>query len=364
MASVNCQRISGRSGEPKFRQSVTPSGRPPAQETLRAASQTAMAAPRRGWRNTCRPLPSVEIARARRVPFTLSTAASEPGSTRVLIPTCWSYWRNAHPPLLLAATGHHQQHALLRLRKEDLVGGHLDLAPGYARQLHLHAGASPRRHLGGTAGQPGRTHVLDSHHGAGLHELQTCLEEQLLREGIAHLHRRPALLGALVERRRGHRGAVDAVSPRLVADVEHRIPDSLGAGAEDPVGPDEPHAHHVDERVARVLGREGDLAADGGAAEAVAVPADAGHDALDQPACLRVVRLAEAERIEEGDGAGAHREDVPQDSAHPGGGALEGLDERGVIVALDLEDDGPAVADVDDAGILAGPLQHVRARLG
>ena len=46
IASANCQRISGRSGEPKFRQSVTPSGRPPAHETLRAASHTAMAAPR------------------------------------------------------------------------------------------------------------------------------------------------------------------------------------------------------------------------------------------------------------------------------------------------------------------------------
>jgi hypothetical protein len=30
------------------------------------------------------------------VPFTRSTRASEPGRTSVLIPTCWSYWRNAH----------------------------------------------------------------------------------------------------------------------------------------------------------------------------------------------------------------------------------------------------------------------------
>src|SRR2546429_4612261 len=46
-ASASCHRISGRSGEPKFRQSVTPPGRAPAQETFRAASHTAMAAPRR-----------------------------------------------------------------------------------------------------------------------------------------------------------------------------------------------------------------------------------------------------------------------------------------------------------------------------
>ena len=88
IASANCQRISGRSGEPKFKQSVTPRGAPPEQETLRAASHTAMAAPCRGSRKTWRPFPSVDTASARRVPLTRSTAASEPGRTSVLIPTC------------------------------------------------------------------------------------------------------------------------------------------------------------------------------------------------------------------------------------------------------------------------------------
>src|SRR2546427_116492 len=96
IASANCQRIWGRSGEPKFMRSVTPSGRPPAPDRLRAASHPAMAAPRRGSRKTWRPLPSVEIAIARRVPLMRSTAASEPGRTSVLVPTCWSYWRYAH----------------------------------------------------------------------------------------------------------------------------------------------------------------------------------------------------------------------------------------------------------------------------
>ena len=77
-------------------QSVTPTGVAPEQETLRAASHTAMAAPRRGSRKTWRPLPSVDTASARGVPFTRRTAASEPGRTRVLIPTCWSYWRKTH----------------------------------------------------------------------------------------------------------------------------------------------------------------------------------------------------------------------------------------------------------------------------
>ena len=55
------------------------------------------AAPRRGSRKTVAPVAVGRARRsARRVPFTRSTAASEPGSTSVLIPTCWSYWRNAH----------------------------------------------------------------------------------------------------------------------------------------------------------------------------------------------------------------------------------------------------------------------------
>ena len=44
----------------------------------------------------------------------------------------------------------------------------------------------------------------------------------------------------------------------------------------------------------------------------------------------------------------------------PGRRALIGLDEGGVVVALDLEDDRLAVADIDDAGILARAADHAR----
>src|SRR5439155_1095298 len=47
-------------------------------------------------------------------------------------------------------------------------------------------------------------------------------------------------------------------------------------------------------------------------------------------------------------------------AADAGGRALERLDERGVIVALDLEDHGPAVTDVDRTRVLTGPLEHAR----
>ena len=44
-ASANCHMISGRSGLPKFRQSVTANGWAPAATTFDAASATARRAP-------------------------------------------------------------------------------------------------------------------------------------------------------------------------------------------------------------------------------------------------------------------------------------------------------------------------------
>src|SRR5262249_21295129 len=58
-----------------------------------------------------------------------------------------------------------------------------------------------------------------------------------------------------------------------------------------------------------------------------------------------------------------HRHDVADDAAHAGGRALVGLDVGRVVVRLHLEGDGPAVADVDHAGVLADAGQHAGAHL-
>ena len=50
--------------------------------------------------------------------------------------------------------------------------------------------------------------------------------------------------------------------------------------------------------------------------------------------------------------------------ADASGCALKRFDEAGMIVRFDLEGAGPAVADVDDAGILSRPLQHAFAACG
>ena len=75
-------------------------------------------------------------------------------------------------------------------------------------------------------------------------------------------------------------------------------------------------------------------------------------------------RLAEEERVHDGDGPGPHGEDVAEDPAHPGGRSLVGLDGRGMVVALDADGDGDPVAGVDDPGVLARADQDVGASVG
>ena len=78
---------SGRSGEAKFKQFVIAKGWAPTHTTLRAASATTSFAPARGFAAQYRPCPSNEIANARRVSLILTTAASAPGNTAVLVRT-------------------------------------------------------------------------------------------------------------------------------------------------------------------------------------------------------------------------------------------------------------------------------------
>src|SRR5437763_938924 len=89
-----------------------------------------------------------------------------------------------------------------------------------------------------------------------------------------------------------------------------------------------------------------------------AAPAD---DPGYQMSSHRMVGVAEAQRVQHRNRPRTHRKDVAQDAADPGRRALVGLDERGMIVALDLEDDGVAVADVDDAGVLARTTDDARS---
>ena len=60
----------------------------------------------------------------------------------------------------------------------------------------------------------------------------------------------------------------------------------------------------------------------------------------------------------------AHRDDVAEDPADPGRSALERLDRRRVVVALDLEADGLAVPEIEHPRILTWALQDAFTRRG
>src|SRR5262249_45827034 len=120
--------------------------------------------------------------------------------------------------------------------------------------------------------------------------------------------------------------------------------------------------------------REASLTADRRQTDAIAVPADAGDDLGEKVAITRRLSLrsaagslerAEAQRVQQRDGLGAHGEDIAYDAAHAGGGALQGLDRRGVVVRLDLHRDQNAVADGNGAGVLlTGAGLHLRRLRG
>src|SRR5450432_665690 len=72
----------------------------------------------------------------------------------------------------------------------------------------------------------------------------------------------------------------------------------------------------------------------------------------------------EAQRVDRADGARAHRENVAHDAADAGGRALKRLHCARMIVRLDLERDGDAVADVNDAGVFLARADEDLRRLG
>ena len=178
---------------------------------------------------------------------------------------------------------------------------------------------------------------------------------------------------AFLELLAGHGGAVNAVAAGLGADIDDRVAGAGGLAVEDFVFADHAEREGVDQRIAAVAGLELGFAAEIGNAEAVAVAGDAADHTFDDGVILGdqlpllgvlaglLGNGAEAERIHDGQRPRAHGEDVAQNAADAGGRALERLDVAGVVVALDLEGAGPAVAHVDDAGVFARPLHHAVA---
>src|SRR5881409_3658461 len=163
------------------------------------------------------------------------------------------------------------------------------LAPGHVRQFQFDAGAGARRHLAGGAGQSRRAHVLNPDQQVLLHELEAGFQQELFREGIPDLDRRPLGFRAFIERIRRHCRAVNAVAACLGPDVDYWVPYPSGPSTEDPVLAGDAETEDVHERVVVVDLVERDLPAHSGHADAVAVAGDSCDDTTKEVAVLGVV---------------------------------------------------------------------------
>ena len=246
-----------------------------------------------------------------------------------------------------------RHHALLRLAHEDLLRRERGVAQQHVLEVDAHARSAVGGELARRARDARGAEVLDRLDEFALVELQAALDEHLLGERVAHLHggtlgRAPIGEGVGGEDRR----AADAVAAGARPEQHALVAGAGGVGELDVLVAHDADRERVDERVALVDGVEHRLAADVRQAQAVAVEADAARHAVHHACGVGVVDGAEAQLVHDGDGARAHRDDVAHDAADAGRGALERLNVAGVVVALDLEGDGPALADVDDAGVL------------
>jgi hypothetical protein len=255
------------------------------------------------------------------------------------------------------------QHPLLRLGDHDLEGLHVGLAQRHAADVEVDADAALGGHLGRRRGQPGGPEVLEGDEQAALEQFERALHELLAGERIADLDGGALVTVGVAELGAGqHRRAADAVAPGRGAEEHDDVAHAGRRGADHALVRRQPEGHRVDEAVVLVRGLEVDLAADRRHADRVAVVADAGDGVVEQVArALRALGLAEAQRVEHRDRPRAEGEDVAQDAAHAGGGALEGLDRARVVVRLDLEGADQPAADVDGAGVLAGAHDDVAA---
>ena len=257
-------------------------------------------------------------------------------------------------------------HAFLRLAGEHLRGRHPHRAHRNLLELDLHAAVAGRCQFRCGTRKSGTAEILDADDKPSVIELETALDEHLLGERIAHLNARQLLaigagLAGVVKGLRGeHRHTADAVESGASTEQDDLVPGARREGQLQVLGAQRTRTQGVDQGVAGIAGVEDRFATDVGQPERVAVAADTADHAVEHTARVGGVGLTEAELVHHRDRAGTHGHDVADDAADTGRCALIRLDVAGMVVRLDLERDGPAVADVDDARVLADPREHAR----
>ena len=256
---------------------------------------------------------------------------------------------------------HDGQHALLALAHQHLAGGKALFTKWHAVKINCQTHAAPAGHLAGSRGKARGAQILKRHQQAGVAHGKAQVNELALGKWVAHLHTR-TLVGIVVAHlsRCQHACAANAVAPSAVADEHQAVANSLRSARQDAVVSHDPHAHGVDQTRVLVAVVKLHLTAHVGDADAVAVVANAIDRAAKKKARTLAGEGPEPQGVEQRDGLGAHGNDVAYDSAHAGGGALKGLHGARVVVALNLEHDRQAVANVNRAGVLARAHHHAR----
>ena len=253
----------------------------------------------------------------------------------------------------------HGTHALLRFTHQDLFRRQRRVTQRNSVEHHVHATLAVTCELARRARNPGATEVLNPLNQPRTEHLKRAFDEQLLHERVADLNARALRRAALVERLRGeHTHATDSVAAGARAIQNDLVANTLRAREVHVLVLHRAHTQCVDQRVACVGGVENDLSADVRQAQAVAVAADTRDHTRQNSLGVLGVGRAEPQRIHHRKRTSAHRDDVAHDAADAGGSTLVRLHVGRVVVTLDLERDGPAVTDVDDAGVFADAHQE------
>ena len=226
-----------------------------------------------------------------------------------------------------------RHHAFLGLAHQDLFGAHRVVAQRHQIELTVHAAVAGRSQLAGRTRDTRGTEVLQCRDDARGEQFEGAFDEQLLHEGVAHLHGRTLRRLGIVEGLRGQ----DRRAANTIGAGRRSVEDDLVAnpgrlGELQVLMPHDAHAQRVDQRIVRIGGVEVDLAADIGQSKTVAVAADAGNDSGQHTGGVGGFQRAEPQSVHDCDRSGAHRQDVADDAAHTGGRPLVGLDERRMVV--------------------------------
>lgn len=194
-------------------------------------------------------------------------------------------FRARHVPLIenfahdifLAAFGD-DQHSLLRFAQKNFIRRHARLAFWNFGEVDLNSSTATAGRFAGGTSQPGRAHVLNSGDCVAGQKFQTCLEQKLFLERIAHLDGGTILLRFFgqLSRREGRAG--QSITSSLRTDVENRIAHAARGATCELFVSQNAETENIDQRIAFETFVEINFAADRWNADAVAVVRNAGDN--------------------------------------------------------------------------------------